>query len=146
MSRHLTYSIISAAIFAFAAGCLASGADWLSGPIFRTVPIPAGNLVAAVLYISLSALTVFVTRPGTPVRAVAWLLLAAAVLWLPLSIRLAGNLDLNFTESSWRAELWMLYTYKALPGGCLLLLLWQLVRRGIRRSKRPVPEPVAKGH
>lgn len=146
MSRRLTYSIISAGIFVLATGCLASGGAWLSAPLLQAVPIPAGNLVAAVLYISPSALSVFVTRPGTLARAVAWLLLAAAVLWLPLSIWLAGNLNLNFTASSWRADLWMFYTYKALPGGCLLLLVWQLIRRGTRRSIGQVPEHVAKGH
>ncbi len=121
-------------------GSLASGAEWLSFVVLQAVPIPAGNFVAAVLYISLATLTVSTTRSGTATRAIAWLLLAAAVLWLPVSIWLAGNVNLNFTTASWHSGFWMFYTYKALPGGCLLLFLWQLIRRTIRRSNRPHPE------
>ncbi|HET6630401.1 MAG TPA: hypothetical protein VFG91_11560 [Woeseiaceae bacterium] len=143
MSRRVALAIVSAGIFVLAAGSLASGTEWLSAIPLQAVPIPAGNLVAAVLYISLAALTVFVTLSGTVARAIAWLLLAAAVLWLPVSIWLAGNVNLNFTASGWRSELWMYYTVMALPGGCLLLLLWELIRRAMPRSKRPVAEPDA---
>lgn len=147
MSRRAAFAFISAGIVVLAAGSLASGSAWLSAIPLQSLPIPAGNLVAAVLYISLSALTVFATRSGTVARAAAWLLLAAAVLWLPVSIWLAGNVNLNFTTSSWRSELWMVYTVMALPIGCLLLLLWQLIRRAMRRSKPPPePEAAAKEH
>ena len=124
----------------FAAGSLALGAEWLADIPLPAVPIPAGNLVAAVLYMSLAALTVSVTPSGIVARAIAWLLLAAAVLWLPVSIWLAGNVNLNFTTSDWRSELWMYYTVMALPGGCLLLLVWQLIHRAILRSRQSVPE------
>jgi hypothetical protein len=140
VSGRLTSSIISASIFVFAAGSLALGAEWLAVIPLPAVPIPAGNLVAAVLYMSLAALTVSVTPSGIVARAIAWLLLAAAVLWLPVSIWLAGNLNLNFTTSDWRSELWMYYTVMALPGGCLLLLVWQLIHRAILQSRQSVPE------
>jgi hypothetical protein len=142
VSRRFAYSIVSAGIFVLAAGSLASGAAWLAAPLSQAAPIPAGNLVAAVLYISLAALTAFAARSGSSLAgAVAWLLLASAILWLPLSIWLAGNVNLNFTTSDWRAELWMYYTVMGLPGGCLLLLLWQLIDRAIQRSKRSDVEP-----
>lgn len=119
-------------------GSLASGGAWLSATFLDAVPIPAGNLVAAVLYISLGALAVFATSSGTVARAIGWLLLAAAVLWLPVSIWLAGNVNLNFTGSDWRSEVWTYYTVVALPGGSLLVLAWQLIRRAIPQSKPSV--------
>lgn len=142
MSGRAAFAIISAGIFALAVGSLVSGGAWLSATFLDALPIPAGNLVAAVLYVSLAALTVFATRPGTVARAFAWLLLAAAVLWLPASIWLAGNVNLNFTTSDWRSGLWMYYTMMVLPGGSLLLLIWQLIHRAILQSRRSVPESI----
>lgn len=144
----LTLAILAAACFLLAVGSLVSGAEWLSVTISQPFPLPLGQLVAAALYVSLTALTVLASRGGTLPRVAGWLLLSTAVLWLPLSIWLAGNLNLNFTTSSWRSEVWIWYTFAVLPGGSVLLLVWELVRRVLHRFKRaagPLPALIAHG-
>lgn len=147
VSRRVSLAIFRIAVFALSFASLVSGASWLGIPLLEVFPLPLGNLVAKVLYVSLAALPVLATRPGTPSRIVAWLLLSAAVLWLPVSIGLAGNLNLNF--SSWRGELWLWYSLGVLPGGSLLLLLSQLIRRALDRRKgtaRPGQSSLAGNH
>lgn len=141
-------SILAAACSLLAAASLASGAAWLSITISQAFPLPLGQIVAAVLYVSLTSLTVLATRAGTLLRRIAWVLFAAGVLWLPVSIWLTGNLNLDFTGSSWRGKAWILYTVAVLPGGSVLLLLAELIRRVFHRFRRkaePNVAPVAPG-
>lgn len=137
MTRRWPVAVLLVAILAVAIGSLVSGAEWVEAPLLPAWKLPAGNLLAAFVYISSAALTIVVTRPDTLERGAAWVLVAAAVAWLPLSIGLAGNLNLNF-GGGWQAELWMFYTYKALPLGCLLLLVWQLAGRRFLPARQAV--------
>ena len=59
--------------------------------------------------------------------------LIAAVLWLPVSISLAGNLELNFNGA--RGEIWVAYSI-ATDGLALLALVWGLLRRLVVRLFR----------
>ena len=70
--------------------------------------LPVGNLLSALSMILAAGAAVVLSHRQTWVRryAVAALLLATA--WLPLSIALAGNADLNFNEDT--ATAWFALT------------------------------------
>lgn len=65
------------------------------------------------------------------------LVLAAA--WLPISIALAGNVNLDFRGGvSWHA--WLVFT-AALNGAVLALLLWSALASGNRLLRACAPRP-----
>ena len=70
--------------------------------------LPIGNVLSALSMILAAGAAVVLSDGGTWVRryAVAALLLATA--WLPLSVALAGNADLNFNEGT--ATAWFVLT------------------------------------
>jgi len=74
---------------------------------------PAGNLAAAVMMVAMAAMPMLLAQPGSKLRFVARWLLVATVLWLPVSMALAGGMQLSY--SGWQSWVWMIYT--------LLLLL-----------------------
>lgn len=82
--------------------------------------LPIGNLLSALSMILAAGAAVVLSLRGTWVRryAIAALLLAAA--WLPFSIALAGNADLNFNEgtaTAWFAltAITLILSFSALP-------------------------------
>ena len=82
--------------------------------------LPIGNLLSALSLILAAGAAIVLSDRGTWVRryAVAALLLATA--WLPLSIALAGNADLNFNEDTsprWFAltAITLVLSFSALP-------------------------------
>lgn len=103
--------------FVAAAGALISAGDWLvvASPLFG---IPWGNLVAAAMLALPSFAALAVIREGFllwPARLAA----GVAVLWLPVSMAMAGNVYLN----DFGARYDVFRAYSAACAGLPLLLL-----------------------
>jgi len=85
---------------------------------------PAGNLAAAVMMVAMAAMPMLLAQPGSKLRFVAKWLLVATVLWLPVSMALAGGMQLSY--SGWQSWAWMIYTLLlllAIP----VVLVWVVV-------------------
>lgn len=94
--------------------------------IYAELPFgfPAGNLVAATMMVAMAAMPMLLARPGSKLRCVAKWLLVATVLWLPVSMALAGGMQLSY--SGWQGWAWMIYTLLlllAIP----VVLVWSVV-------------------
>ena len=76
-------------------GALLSGGDYPE----RVLPggLPVGNVLAAVGLCSLAGAALFLSPPDSVRHRASSLALVVAVIWLPLSVALAGNLALNFS-------------------------------------------------
>ena len=110
---------------------LVSGAGYLE--VVLPGGLPAGNAIAAFGLVSPAAVAVLLSTPGSALRAAALGTFCAAVAWLPVSIALAGNMDLNFT--GWRGSVWLgssLVIHLAVLG----TLAWSLVARALAMGKR----------
>ncbi len=95
--------------------------------------LPVGNAVAAAAMILAAGAAHRISMPGSRVRGFAAVALGAALLWLPLSVAVAGNLDLNFGESTGPA--WFAFTafvFAAAFGS----LIAAAVALGIARARR----------
>jgi hypothetical protein len=90
------------AIAGFSIGGLVFGASYSEWMLPGGLPF--GNLLAATGLCSLAGLAFSLAPPASMRRRVSRLALFAAILWLPLSIVLAGNLALNF--SGVRGTIW----------------------------------------
>lgn len=114
---------------------LVTAADWLQIDLFGS-GLPLGTLATAVSMVALPALALPWTRAPWS-RAMAWLLIFAGALWLPVSAMLAGNLRLEFTDGP---EAWWTVT-QLQPALSLLFLIgvgaaagWRHWRGRDRRS------------
>lgn len=117
-------SIIVAVLLAFAAFVLLSlvcGAPYLGIPLPGGLPL--GNVLTALGLCAMSGASVVMSPRGGSRRPAALLALAASVLWLPISVLLAGNLQLNF--GSGRGVAWIAFSVAVLAGACFTLL-WAL--------------------
>lgn len=79
--------------------------------------LPFGNLLTGAGKAALGGCAVLLARPGGLLHRLSMLALAAGLLWLPVSIAMAGNLQLNFAGGNGTA--WWYYTL-ATGGLCLL--------------------------
>lgn len=68
----------------------------------------AGVAAAALSLVLVAAGPAWLAGPGTPFRRLSRVALAAAVAWLPVSILLAGGLQLSY--SGWRSVAWLVLT------------------------------------
>jgi len=111
----LAVSVVSTAL-------LVSGSDRLG----TVLPggLPAGNALSALALVSLAAIPLVLGKPGSALRKVGRIVFMAAVAWLPVSIALAGNLFLNFSE--WRGTVWLGFT-ATVHLAALALAVWALV-------------------
>jgi len=109
---------------------LFSGSDWIDWEL--PFGFPAGNLVAAVMLIAAAAIPLFLDGPGPKRRRFAKWTLWAAVAWLPVSMALAGGMQLSY--SGWASWAWMAYTLVlllAIP----VSLVWAAVGAVLARRK-----------
>ena len=116
--------IIVAVLLAFVAFVLLSllrGAPYLDASLPGGLPL--GNVLAALGLCAMAGASVALSPPGTARRIAALLALAGAVLWLPVSVLLAGNLELNF--GSGRGAVWLALSVAVFAGACSTLL-WGL--------------------
>lgn len=105
------------AVAALAMGTLVSGA----GHLEQTLPggMPLGNVITALALICPALAAVLISRPRSTCQRASQVAFAAAVLWLPVSLMLAGNLTLNFVGS--RGVVWLALSLATLMlvVGCL---------------------------
>lgn len=67
--------------------------------------LPLGNALAALVFVAGAGVACVLSPHGTRVALVSRILLLAALAWLPVSIAMAGNLDLNFSGD--RGTIWL---------------------------------------
>lgn len=98
-----TKVIMLSGVAIFSAWSLGAGADYLEWRLAGGLPL--GNVLAAAGLVGLAALAVELSRQRSVLRAASWVSLGLAVAWLPVSIALAGNLELTFSGA--RGTLWV---------------------------------------
>ena len=118
------------AFAAFVALSLVRGAPFLELPLAGSLPL--GNVLAAAGLCALPAAAALLGRPGTAHRAASTAVLVAAVPWLPASVALAGNLQLNFGDG--RGTAWLVLSLSVLAAGCVVLL-WALAAPALARAR-----------
>ena len=109
-------------IAAFTAVSLALGASFLDAALPGGLPF--GNLLTALGLCAAAGAAVGLSAPGTVLRLAALMSLFGAVAWLPVSILLAGNLELNFPGE--RGFAWMVFSLVVVLD-VLSTLAWALV-------------------
>jgi len=116
--RHLLV-VMLLALAAFALASLALGATFLG----QRLPggLPLGNLLAALVPCGSAGAALVLSKPGTALRIASGIALAAAVLWLPVSVALAGNVELNFSGT--RGPAWLALSL-VVAAGAVGMLLW----------------------
>ncbi|GAA5075279.1 hypothetical protein [Lysobacter panacisoli] len=126
-------ALLAAGMFAVAS--LVAGAPWLE----HTLPggLPLGNALAAVGLCALAGAAVLLAGRRGMVRVAALGALALAVVWLPVSVAMAGNLTLVF--SGGRGDAWIalsLATVVAVLCALAIASATALVRRARRAPAR----------
>lgn len=100
--------------------------------------LPLGNLIVAFGICAMAAAAGGLGTPAPPARVVSGIALVGALLWLPVSILLAGNAQLNFGNG--RGGAWIAWTALVFAGACGSLLYalgaWALARRLRARDTR----------
>lgn len=76
-------------------GALVSGAGYLEWVLPGGLPV--GNVLAAAVLCPLAGAAFLLSPPDSIRHRASTLALFAAILWLPISVALAGNLALNFS-------------------------------------------------
>jgi hypothetical protein len=110
------------ALAAFAILSLAFGAPFLEARLPGGLPL--GNVLAGLGPCAMAGAAVVLSVRGTVLRAASLASLVGAVLWLPASVVLAGNPELNFGGG--RGSVWLALTV-AVVGAAGGTLLWALV-------------------
>lgn len=109
MTTHSRIPLYAAALLLVAASSLfaiLSGADYLSAMLPGGLPV--GNVLAALVFLGMSGAGYVLAKERKVLGRIAAIVLAGAVLWLPVSIALARNASLNF--AGWNGTLWFLFT------------------------------------
>ncbi len=96
-------ALILFALAAISIGVLVSGASYSEWVLPGGLPL--GNALAAISLCFLAGSAYNLTPVGSVRRRISQAVLVVAVLWLPISIALAGNLELNFSGS--RGTVWL---------------------------------------
>lgn len=96
-------ALVLFALAAISIGVLVSGASY-SEWVFPG-GLPLGNALAAIGLCSLAGSAYNLSPVGSVRRRITQAVLVVAVLWLPISLALAGNLELNFYGS--RGTAWL---------------------------------------
>jgi len=114
--------ILLLAIVALSFIALASGASYLETPLPGGIPL--GNALAAVGLCGLPGLARLLSPPDTVVRKASLISFLAAAAWLPVSIALAGNLELSFGGG--RGTAWVAITLGTMLAS-VTCLVWALI-------------------
>lgn len=101
--------------------------------------LPLGTLMAAIAFVLGAAIPAAASRPRSLLRRVSLVTTAAAVLWLPLGIYLAGNASLSFVnDATDSAVYWQLTA--GLGGLILVKMVWAGAAALLaRRSRAEMP-------
>ncbi|MBB6598025.1 hypothetical protein [Luteimonas sp. MC1825] len=117
-------SITVAVLLVFAAFVLLSllrGAPYLEASLPGGLPL--GNLLVALGLCAMAVASTALSLRGTARRTAALVALAGAVFWLPVSVLLAGNPQLNFGSELGAA--WLAFSVAVFAAACFTLL-WGL--------------------
>jgi hypothetical protein len=125
--------LVCLAIAGFAGWLLFSGSELLD--VELPFDFPAGNIAAAVMLAGLAAIPVLASAPGSRLRAFAVTTLVAAIAWLPVSMAIAGGMQLHY--SGWQSWLWITYTL-ALLLAVPVVFGWAIVAALLQRRRRAV--------
>ena len=106
-------SLICLAVVALACGLLGTGAGVLEYRLPGGVPF--GNALTVAGLVAAASFSRLVAAPGSLLRILSYIALAAAVAWYPVSIAMAGNLNLVFPRGNGRA-----WTYFTLAGAVVV--------------------------
>ncbi len=103
--------------------------------------LPLGNALAAASLILFACAAVLVSALSPALRGFSIGALALAVLWLPVSILLAGNLDLNFDGAA--GGTWLAFTAVVTVAslGAFLLALARSLLRGRASGRGKFVQP-----
>ncbi|MEM8816860.1 MAG: hypothetical protein AAGE85_13625 [Pseudomonadota bacterium] len=132
MPAILNTLLIVVAVAAF--GSLFAGADFLTW--LAPGGLPLGNALTTVGLCSASAAAIRLSPGGSFLRALSMFAFGSSLLWLPVSIALAGNLTLNFSGD--RGNVWIrmsLINFATV----LTALVWALVRSALTRNSSQTP-------
>ena len=102
-SLYATALLLLAALSIYA---ILSGADYLN--VILPGGLPLGNVLAAVVFLGISGAAYLLAKQRKVLGRIAAIVLAASILWLPVSVALARNASLNF--AGWNGTLWFLFT------------------------------------
>lgn len=127
-------SSAAAALIALAglgSGLLVTGWAGLEAPLPGGLPL--GNALSAAVLVFIAAAALLLSRGSRFTRGMSIAALLLAALWLPVSVMLAGNAELNFSGTTGTA--WLAYSAATLLAalGALLLAL-----AGAFRSRRRI--------
>lgn len=125
MTTSKTTIIVLLSFTSFVVFSLVSGASYLEALLPGGLPI--GNALAALGLCSLAGAAAALSPRGTIVRKLSWASLVLALAWLPVSIALAGNLELTFGGG--RGTAWIAVTSATVFAGVVCLgwaLAWSL--------------------
>ena len=121
MTKKSLIALVLVAFVVFVVLSLVRGASYLETPLSGGLPLGNG-LVALGLCAFASAAVVLSVR-GSTLRAASLVSLVGATLWLPISVALAGNPQLNF--SGGRGSVWLVLSVAVFAAACFTLL-WAL--------------------
>ena len=122
MTRQKARILLLLGIVALSFIALASGASYLETPLPGGLPL--GNALAAFVLCGLPGLALLLSPPDTLVRKASLIALLAAAAWLPVSIALAGNLELSFGGG--RGTAWVTITLGSILAS-VTCLVWALI-------------------
>lgn len=127
-----TVGVLACSVVALvAAWLLLSGSELLD--VELPFDFPAGNIAAAVVLVAIAAIPVLSSASGSRLHSLAKAALVAAIAWLPVSMAIAGGMQLHY--SGWQAWFWMAYTCAVLLA-VPILLGWSIVAALLQRRKR----------
>ncbi|MEO1247387.1 MAG: hypothetical protein AAFX56_17000 [Pseudomonadota bacterium] len=132
MPAVLNTLLVVVAIAAFAS--LFTGAGFLVWLLPGGLPL--GNALTAIGLCAAGAAAIRLSPRGSFLRALSMFALGSSLLWLPVSIVLAGNLELNFSGHRGSVWIWMSIANFATV---LSALVWALVRSALTRNSSRNP-------
>ena len=131
MTRIIVVVLLAIVLFTFAS--LVAGAAYLLWPLPGGMPF--GNGLTATGLSSAAVVALLLGKPKTVLRWTAIASIVLSVLWLPISIGLAGNLSLNFEGTNgWVWSRYTLFTFAFV----LISMLWAIAQSFVdKRSQVP---------
>ena len=131
MTRIIVLILLTIVLFTFVS--LVKGAAYLVWLLPGGLPF--GNVLTATGLTSAAVVALVLSKPDSVLRWIAIASIVLSVLWLPMSVRLAGNLSLNFdgtNGSAWRY--YTLVTFVFVLTSMLLAIAQSLMDRMLGRS------------
>lgn len=133
MKRITVLLLLAVVLFTFAS--LIAGATYLD----RLLPggLPFGNGLTAIGLISAAVVALILSKKESLLRWAATASVVFSILWLPVSIGLAGNLSLNFQGG--RGSVWL--PYSLITFVFVLISMFWAIAQSVRNRHRKKWEP-----